>query len=70
MEFMRWGTGCTQWLKAHVLQAEVCWQKIHGILFKSVSPPEQRAMLERFWVNMSSLVEYITHVPYSSLVCA
>ena len=47
-EFMRWGTGHTQWLKALVLQAEVCWQKIHGILFNSVSPPEQRAMLEHF----------------------
>jgi len=35
-------------VKNSSLQAEVCWQKIHGVLFNSVSPPKQRAMLERF----------------------
>ena len=48
MEFMRWGTGHTQRLQAQVLQAEVCWQKIHGILFNSATSQEQTAMLEHF----------------------
>ena len=41
-------TGHTQWLQAQVLQAEVCWQKIHGILFNSATSQEQTAMLEHF----------------------
>ena len=42
------GHGSHTVVKSSSLQAEVCWQKIHGILFNSVSPPEQRAMLEHF----------------------